>query len=257
MNPLATKYGASPLPQVNLVPQDINDKRIMGLVRTFASLAVLAAVVLVGLAFFGAYTAKNAAKDSLDSAFTVEDNAVAERDAKRSVYEDYVTQETSELTLTQIGWAEMSDSDLVTSILAQVNTESSFESLHVYGPNANGIGGPEVPSVFSGGVGRLDFVAETRSYEEGLALIARLEAVPGLAKVYGTSKEFGTSPQGTYWEVSGSAVITPLLLTGRLNPTDGIVDQSILEAITVPLSVGGTPSPAPSVEPTAGAEGGN
>jgi hypothetical protein len=251
------KYGASGLPQVNLVPKTINDKRIMGLVRTVAGLALVAAFVLVGLAFFAAYVAKGVARDNLYDAYTAEDTAVADRDAKRNIYEDYLAQETSELTLTQIGWAEISYSELIASILAQDNAEVSFETFHVYGPNANGIGGSEVSPVFGGGVGRLDFVAYARSYEEGVALIARLEQVPGIAKVYGASQTFENTSPNVYWKIEGSAVITPLLLTGRLSPSDGIVDQGVVDAVIGQNSADPTASAAPSPEPTPAAEGGN
>jgi hypothetical protein len=257
VNPIATKYGASPLPQVNLVPKTINDKRVMGLVRTVAGLAILASVVLVILAFFGAYFAKGVAKDNLYTAFKAEDAAVADRDAKRTVYEDYLAQETSELTLTQIGWAEISYSDLLASILAQDNAESSFDSFHVYGPNANGLGGSEISPVFGGGVGRLDFVAYVRTYEEGVALVARLEEVPGIAKVYGVTQKFENSSPSVFWKIEGSAVITPLLLTGRLSPSDGIVSQSVLDAVIDQGSADPTASAVPSPEPTPAAESGN
>lgn len=257
MNPIATKYGASPLPQVNLVPKEINDKRTMRFVQTIAGIAVAAAVVLIAVAYVGAYATKSVAKDSLYQAFSEEDAAVAARDERRDVYQDYVVQETAELTLTQIGWAELSYADLLASVLAQDNDQMSFGSVHFYGPNANGFGGAEVDPVFGGGVGRVDFVAYVRTYEEALALIARLEEVPGLAKVYATAQNFESGSPNTTLEVDGTAVLAPLLLNGRLIPAEGIVQEQILDSIGNQSTSESTASPSPSSEPAADAESEN
>lgn len=254
MNPIVTKYGASPLPQVNLVPKNINDKRTMRLVKTIAGIAALAAVVLVALVFFGAYAAKTVSQNALRDALNDEDQAVAARDAKVDVYYDYVTQETQEFTLFQIGWPEIDNSRLLTSILAQDTDEVSFESVHIYGPNATVRGGPEVDPIFGGGVGSFDFVAHARTYEDALALMDRLEEVPGIAKVQLQSQDYLGDVNNLSWEVTGRGVLTSLLLTHRLEPEDGIVDPQVVDALlggeTGLAADASSPSPTPTPTPT-------
>lgn len=250
MNPIVAKYGAAPLPQVNLVPKNINDKRTMRLVKTVATMAALGAVALVVLVFLAAYATKTVSQNALRDALDAEDEAVAARDAKVDVYYDYVTQETQEFTLFQIGWPEIDNSRLLTSILAQDTEEVSFESVHIYGPNATTLGGPEVDPLFGGGVGSFDFVVHARTYEDALVLMDRLEQVPGIAKVELQSQRYLGDISNLSWEVTGRGVLTSLLLTHRLDPEDGIVDPQVVEALlgggTGPAGDASSPSPTPT-----------
>lgn len=247
MNPLASKYGAPQLPQVNLVPKDIAEHRAMRRVQTLAALAVVAAIaglVVVGL---GALGAKAVAKSNLDKAFEEEAAAVLERDGKASIYNDYVIQESREITLLQIGWAEIDYAALYASIGAQVNPESTISEIQVFGPSAEGIGGAERHPVDGGGVGTFTLVVQTRTYEEATALTKRLEAVPGLAKVRAESAFYETEAPSTTWETTYSGIITPLVLTTRLTPKDGLIEAAIVDAI---LSANKNPN-APVVAPPA------
>jgi hypothetical protein len=260
VNPISSKYGAPLLPQVNLVPKDINDKRTMSLVRTVAALSVVGVLVLVGIVFFGAYAAKTVAKNGLHDALVAEDDAVTERDAKADVYYDYVKQETQEFTILQIGWAEINYSALLTSILAQDNPEVSFDSVHIYGPSDSAIGGPAVDPLLGGGVGAFDFEAKTRSYEDAMKLVERLELVPGIAKVTLTDQAYKSEGEGVSWSVTGRGTLTPLLLTGRLSVDGGVVEQQVMDALLgsgvgmVPETPSPSPEPTPEPTPTAESE---
>lgn len=254
MNPIAHKYGAPQLPQVNLVPKDIGERRAMRAVQTFAALAVVAAIVLLALAFVGAYAAKSVAEGDLKDAFASEQEALAQRDAKRSVYDQFAAEETRELTLLQIGWAEIDYSALATSLLAQVDKDSAFTELQFYGPSADGIGGGDVDPLWGGGVGRFEFKAQTRSYEQAIALVARIEAVPGVANVVATEQVYESQAPTVTWEVTGTGVITPLALTRRLIPVDGVIDPASIDLILSGVGASTTvPSPEPTEEATAGA----
>ncbi len=252
MNPLAQKYGAPQLPQVNLVPKGIGERRAMRAVQTFAALALVAAIALLALAFGGAYAAKSVAEGDLRDTFADEQDALDQRDAKRAIYDQFAAQETRELTLLQIGWAEIDYSDLATSVLAQVDEDSAFTELHFFGPSADGVGGASVEPLWGGGVGRFDFKAQTRSYEQAIALVARIEAVPGIAKVIATEQIYESEAPTLTWEVTGTGVVTPLALTRRLIPVDGVIDPASIDLI---LSGVGAATVVPSPEPTDEASG--
>ncbi|MCB2411672.1 hypothetical protein LGT39_02270 [Demequina sp. TTPB684] len=263
MNPIAQKYGAASLPQVNLVPREIGDRRKMRAVQTFAALAVAAFVALMAIVFVGAYAARSVAEGALDDAFSDEEAALAERDAKRGVYDDYIAQETREMTLLQVGWAEIDYSALATSLLATQDAETSFAELHFYGPSADGIGGGDVAPLWGGGVGRFDFIAQTRTQAQAIALIDRLEAVPGVAKVIQVEQIYEAEAPTQTWKVTGTGVITRTALTGRLIPVNGIIDFSAVDLIledvdAAPIPVVDDPSEAPadgsSAEPSPSAD---
>jgi hypothetical protein len=248
VNPIAQKYGAAPLPQVNLVPREIGDRRKMRAIQTFAALAVAAFVVLIAIVFVGAYAARSVAEGALEDAFKDEQAAIEARDAKRGVYDDYIAQETRELTLLQVGWAEIDYSALSTSILATEDADTAFTELEFFGPSADGIGGGETHPLWGGGVGRFDFVAQTRTYAQAIALVDRIEAVPGVAKVVATQQVYEAEPPTVTWQVTGTGILTPLALTNRLVPVDGIISASSRDLIL--SDVGAAPSTEPSEAPT-------
>jgi hypothetical protein len=257
VNPLAQKYGAPSLPQVNLVPKDINDKRTMRVVQTFAGLGVLAMVVLVAIVYVAALAATSVAQGNLDDAFAKEDAALIERDEMISVYYSYQLRETQELSLYQVGWADTDYAALVTSILAQDSDQTSFESLEIFGPSAVGVGGPGQDPLFSGGVGSFSFTAHARSYDEATALIARLEAVPGVAKVHASTQALESVPPGALWKVSGTGIMSSIVLTHRLDPQEGILGELVIDTLIGATPTDGppdaatSPSPAPSDAPEA------
>lgn len=248
MNPIARKYGAPIFPQVNLVPKAIGERRAMRTVRTFAGLAVAAVIALLTVVFLGAYAAKSVATGNLNNSFKDEQAAIGARDAKAGVYHQYVAEETRELTLVQIGWAEIAYAALETSLMAQTDADVSFKALHFYGPSADGVGGGAIDPLWGGGVGRFDFTAQTRTYAQAIALLDRLEALPGVAKVVATKQIYESEAPTVTWEVTGSGVITSTALTRRLLPVDGVIDPKLIELI---LGGVGVPTPEPSVAPSA------
>lgn len=266
MNPVAVKYGAPALPQVNLIPPDINDKRAMRAVQTASGLAIVAALVVVGLLAASAFAAKSLAKNDLDQALSRQDQAVAARDAKVAVYQGYVAQENQELTLYQVGWSDMDYSGLLASILAQDNDQTSFEQLEVFPPSASGPGGGTLDPLFGGGIGTVTFTAYAQSYDDALALIDRLESIPGIAKIYAQTQSYVSESPIVVWQVQGSGIITPLVLTHRLYPEGGIVSSDLIDSAVTQMQQGGdsaaaTTAPAagattaPSASATAGSEG--
>lgn len=259
MNPIASKYGAPLLPQVNLVPKDIAERGAMRRVQTIAALAVLAAVIGLAVVGAGAFGAKTVARGNLDDALAAETAAIEARDAKASVYDQYVVQETREVTMLQVGWAEIDYAALYASITAQVDPEAGYADIHIYGPSAEGTGGVERHPIDGGGVGTFSVIAQTRTYEQANALVKRLEAVPGLAKVQVEIGQYEQEAPAVSWEARITGVLTPLVLTNRLTPRDGLIEVSIVDAIVeaaedpnaavtapVPSDPAASPSPVPS-----------
>ncbi|NTV38342.1 MAG: hypothetical protein HGA51_00055 [Demequinaceae bacterium] len=220
----------------------------MRTVRTFAGLAVAGVIALLAVLFVGAYAAKTVAQGNLEDSFKDEQAALEARDAKVSVYDQYVAEETRELTLVQIGWAEIDYAALEASVMAQANADASFTALNFYGPSADGAGGGAIDPLWGGGVGRMDFTAQTRTYAEAIALVGRLEALPGIAKVVATEQVYESEAPTVTWEVKGTGVITSTALTRRLLPVDGVIDPRLIELI---LGGVGVPAPEPSVAPSA------
>lgn len=249
MNPVAQKFGAPALPQVNLVPKEFHEKRTMRVVQTFAGLAVAGVIALIAVVYVGTWIAHSVAQDNLNDALADEDVAVLDRDSRKTVYDAYVAQERSELTLAQIGWAEVDYANLLTATIAQDNPEISFKRLEFVLPNAAGGASTQPVDLWDGGVGTVHFEMYARTYEEGLKGIATLEAVPGIANAYGMVQKYDEQGAVVLWKVSGSAEITELFLTNRLTPVDGLLVQDVLDQIVLSSQAG--PPTAPPVEPTA------
>ncbi|GIG54620.1 hypothetical protein [Demequina activiva] len=249
MNELAKRIGASPLPAVNLIPKDIAEKRALRAVQVTALFAVLIAIGVVAVAWFLAWGARGLAQDNVDDAVAAEAEAIAERDAKVVVYEAYREREEQEFGLAQVGYGEIAYSALSSSILATADEDTSFDSVAFFGPSAQGLGNVIVDPVVGGGVGTVEFISRALSLEDANAHLERIEALPGIANVSATTEAYGTDGADVFWLVTGRAVLTEGVLTGRLVPEDSVTGISVGEVI-VAVDPGVAPSPEPSAEPS-------
>ncbi|MDN4473349.1 hypothetical protein [Demequina zhanjiangensis] len=252
MNPIAQKYGAPRLPGINVIPQEIAEKKKMRAAITTAVLVVLIAVAVVIVGFVLAFIARVAIEADRDSAVEDELAAVAERDGKAQIYYDVLEREQEEFTLAQIGFGEIDYAQLTASIQGTASGETRFEEIHLEGPSALGVVDTTSDgSVFGGSIGTVSFIAHAESLEAANALIASLEAVPGIANVRGVTEAVGSDGADSYWRLEGEGVLTDLLLTGRLIPTDGL---TAVDSALAPI-IGPTVEPSPTPVPSASEEG--
>lgn len=251
------KMGVPVLPSVNLLPKDIAEKRKMRAVQFTALLAVLIAIAVVVVGYVIGLGAKQLAQNDLNEKRDLQTAAIAERDAKASVYDDYLTQEREEFTLAQIGYGEILYSQYAPGILTQADEQTSFETLKFLGPSALGLGGVSDDPVFGGGIGTVAFEVRAESVEAATAIIARLETVPGLARVWGHTEVYESEGGEPYWFVEGSALITPTPLTLRLVPQDGLtgIDPTLFANPDYDPEADQEPLPQVSPDATAPEEG--
>jgi hypothetical protein len=255
MNNTAQKYGASTLPGVNLLPKELAQRKAMRVVAVGAVLAILGALVLTGIAVAGGYAAKSVAASGLSSAATDEKTALHARDQKRNIYDAVVQREAAEYTLAQIGLGEADYAALSAAVQSTADANSVFESISFTGPNALQTGGSEAEGeIYGSGVGLLKFKAHTISMEEATVLVARLEAIQGIANVRATVELYASEGADTSYVVEGHGSITVKAMTMRLVPKSGLTNVSTL---LVPESKGApaTPAPVPKPSPTAGGKG--
>lgn len=253
MNPVAQKYGASSFVAVNLIPKEIAERKKMRTVQALAVLMVLVAVGIVAVGFLLFFAAKQVVQGQYDDAVAAEQTAVNERDSKVGVYDAVVERERQEYTLTQVGFGEMSYSQLTMAIQQTADESTSFDEIQVDGPGAFGLGGGSPDPMFQGGVGSINFTARATSLESATALIQRLEALPGLAGVRGTAEAYASEGANVYYGITGTGVVTSLRLSDRLAPEQSIsgVDALAIVSALNPDSQlvpepAGSPSPAPS-----------
>lgn len=234
MNPIPSKFGAPALPQINLVPKEIAERRSMRAVQTLAVLVVLAVIVLVAIVGFFAWSLRAVAENSLDDALAEEATAVAQRDAKQPVFDAFVAQEAEEFTLTQIGWTEIDTASLYSAVLATANENTGFDVVQVSPPSSFELGGQTGDALLGGGIGSVDFVAFTSTYEEAIALVDRIDAIPGLGKATASLQEYDSEPPNISWKVQGSAQITARLLNFGLVPEEGVTDPRVFIEVVAP-----------------------
>jgi arginine exporter protein ArgO len=264
MNPqLRAKYGSAHFPSVNLIPKEIAEKKALRRVQFVAVVAILIAVGVVALGYFGALATKQIAQNNVDDALEAQTAAVSERDAKVGVYDNYRRIETEEYGLTQVGFGEIDYAQLTTAIVGTANDETSFDAVQILGPNGAGFGAGTADPVFGvGGVGSIGFTARATSAEEATALIARMEAVPGIAKVTAVTEAYFSEDGNDYWQVEGTAGLSTVRLTMRLVPQDGIAGINVSETVRLqdpneePLPVtSASPSASPSADAAATEDG--
>ncbi|MFW2514317.1 hypothetical protein ACNI3K_11115 [Demequina sp. SO4-13] len=252
MNETAKKVGSPGLPQVNLLPREFAEKRQMRAVQFTALFAVLIAIALIVAGYVLALGAKQMAQNDLEDTRREQTLALEDRDSKVSVYSEYVLREQQEYALAQVAVGEMDYEQLAAAVLATHNNETSFDSITINGPSALGMGSTQ-EGFYGGGVGALNFVARAESYADATALIARLEEVPGIAKVRGSIEQYSADGAVSFWQLEGEGLVTDLRLTGRLVPSDGItgVDAfSVAADSAAEEEPNTTPSPEPTPVPT-------
>ncbi|WP_291378280.1 hypothetical protein [Demequina sp.] len=263
MNQTALKYGAPALASVNLVPKEIAERKTMRAVRLVAIVALLVTLGVVALGYLTALGVKAVAQRELDDAATEQYSTLVKRDKMVPVYFDYVEREQQELALAQAGWAEVSYSDLAFAFAnTATGATSSFESISLTGPNAVGVPGPSGDLLVGNGVGLVMFEARASSPAQASELIARMEAVPGIAGVRASSESFTGVSGEIYWRISGTAVITETALTNRFLTEDVLGGLDVLSLVTIPSAAeleaaedAQAEEPSPSTEPSAEGEG--
>lgn len=258
MNPVALKYEAALFPSVNLVPKDIQERRKMRAVRFAAGVAVLIAIGLVVIAFLGALGAKAAAQSGLNDASAQQDEALQKRDSKAPVYDSYVAREQEEYALAQVGYGEIDYSQFATSITnTATNDKSSFVELHMLPPSPTGLGANSTDPLFGTSVGSFTFVANSLDAAEARKLVARIDAVPGVASIHATAQKYTNDSNQIFWQIKGSGVITPVVLTMRIIPEDSVTGIDVLTMVDSQDTdtPGVAPTPAPSPAPSASSEG--
>jgi hypothetical protein len=246
VNTIAHKYGASSLPGVNLLPLEVARRKAMRVVATGAAIAVLGVIVVVGLGYAGVLAAKTVASSDRSNAAAAELNAVAARDAKRTIYDAVVKRESAEYTLAQIGFGEADYAKLSGAVESTADANSSFDSITISGPNALNLGATEPEGeIYGSGIGSIQFKARAVSMETATALIARIEAIPGIANVRSTVEQYSVDGSNVYYSIDGRGALTTKVLTMRLVPTSGLTD---VNALLSPKLAG--PSASPSAKPS-------
>jgi hypothetical protein len=255
VNTIAHKYGASSLPGVNLLPLEVARRKAMRVVAAVAAIAVLGVIVVVGLGYAGVLAVKSVASSDRSSAAAAELDAVAARDGKRPTYEAVVKREAAEYALAQIGLGEADYAQLSGAVEATADANTSFDSITLSGPNALELGGTEPEGeIYGSGIGSVQFKARAVSMETATALIARIEAIPGIANVRSTAEQYSVNGSDVYYTIDGRGSLTTKVLTMRLVPTSGLTD---VNALLSPKLAGPSappsakPSPAPSPAPSA------
>jgi hypothetical protein len=160
------------------------------------------------------------------------------------------TRRHQEYALAQIGVGEIDYEQLTAAVLATSNDATSFDNVGFSGPSALGVGSSQ-EGFYGGGVGAITFIARAETFEDASALVERLNAVPGLAKVRASIENYVADGAESFWQVQGEGLVTEVRLTGRLLPIDGITGVDALSiASSSGTAEGPVPLPSPTPEPT-------
>lgn len=213
--------GATRMPQVNLLPNDIRSRRALGRVKVRLGIALLFVVLVAALGFVGAIMVENAAAGEL----ALKQQEVERLTAEQQQYAE-VPQVKSEIAAieaarelgmsTEVLWG-----DYLAAIQAVSPDGVSIQTLTTTMPSPT-----QLPVIASNplagqGVGEITFTTRSAQLPDIAAWITALESVPGFHDAYMTSAEVTDQSGVVYYETASSVVVDDTVFAQRFIPEEG------------------------------------
>lgn len=233
MNPVPASINAPAAPQVNLLPPEIEAKRSQGRARIIILFGLIAFVLVLGAAWFLAYSARVEAEQDL----ALEQERRPTLVTELATY-DYVrdVQAEAENSANARAWAGATDIDWathMTALLAAVPEDVQLTGIQMVQTTPYGGATAAGTDFASLDMGSITFIG--RALEPGLTtdLVVAFDGLPGFSGTWVDSKEIQANEDTDtgYWEYTGSTRITVTALSGRIETEQTEVPPEVLAAV--------------------------
>lgn len=210
------KLGIPSLPQVNLLPSEVTEKRKVHVAQGRMVWSLIAVLVLCVLAFGAAYLVRVDSAARLDGALTTAEGLAAQKREYSPVIsvidgiEDVQTSRVFVLA-TEVDW-----SAYAYALAAVLPEDVTIDSLTVAASAAGETLIEGADPLTTAGVGIMTFSATSPTLPDASAWIDSLESIPGLASANLQSSELQDSDGGTYYQVLATVQVTTDALAWRV-----------------------------------------
>ena len=205
------------LPQVNLLPPEIEASRLVARLKIFLLLAIVAAIAIVGLLFLWSTTQVNDAQERLDN----EQTRTTSLQAELATYSKVTVVKEDLANISLAAWLSTSSEIEWFSYLEAVHAvsppEVSYDSLVINATTPVSKPNPPQDPLNEAGFGTIQFVGRMPSTQVVTDLVLALEGIPGVSHVTYTYQQLtGDEDNGEYFEFEATIHITDAAVTDRL-----------------------------------------
>lgn len=217
MNPVPASLGAPAAAQVNLLPPEIEAKRTQGRAKAMMFVALGLFVLLLGVAWFFAFSARKSAEDNLAHEKDRRPELVAEL-ASYDYIKDIAAQRENSVLARQ--WAGASDiiwADYMTALVEAVPSDIALTDVVMAQGTPFGPAGSDGTIFGLNDMGSVAFTGEAESPELVADLVEAINAVPGFYDTFVEVNKLASNDETdtVYWEYAGAARVSYFALSDR------------------------------------------
>ncbi|WP_084101409.1 hypothetical protein [Demequina sp. NBRC 110051] len=228
MNPVPAAIGAPHVPQVNLLPPEVEAKRSAARTRVKLLIALILFVVLIAAAWFFARSLRVAAEDELGAEQVRTTELQAELasysylNVLADVYDNSVAAR-AYVGATDIEWASQ-----LTALTGALPDDVAWDTIQVTQSSPSS-GSITAPTVFTNlGVGTVTFAGTSAEPIIMADYIEAVDALPGYADTWIDAQQIVEADGSVSWSYSGSTTVTINALSGRIATTQTEVPPEIM-----------------------------
>jgi len=231
------KLGIPALPQVNLLPSEVTDKRIVAIAQRRMIWIILASVLIAALAFGAAYLVRDSATARHEEALATADALALEKKEYSPVVKvinDIATIRSARdfVVTTEVNW-----SSYVYAIAAVLPEGVSVDSIAISGQGPGPVTVSGSDDLTTDAIAVITFAATSPTLPIASEWIDALESVPGLEDVNLQSSELAASATGessgsdaTSYSVSVTVQVTQDALQNRVFGDELVADDGVAAA---------------------------
>ncbi|MBO1750449.1 fimbrial assembly protein [Actinotalea sp. BY-33] len=199
--------GASPLPQVNLLPPEVRAGRQLGRVKTWLGITVLVVILVAGLLFVSASFAATQAQNELTEVQDTNQALLAEQaqyaEVPRVLGQLSEATEARELGMsTEVLWRPY-----LRAVAATAPAGVSFDTFGVSAATPTSPAAAPIDPLQMPSVGTLTFTARSLTLPDTADWLEQLAQVPGFSDPWLGSAQI-TDESGVYYQLTGTVQIT-------------------------------------------------
>lgn len=215
----------SALPQVNLLPLEIIEKRNLKSLQVKIGLYFLLLIAVLALAFGAVTFEKNLAQKRYDKA--VEETARLKAEERKYAEVPLVlTQIDKSKTALRDGmYREILWDEYIGAIAATVPDDGIIKEISVTAASPNTAGPQEADLLQDGSIGQLSFVANLKTFPDSSAWAEELESIPGLQDARFESAQYSKPGGDITYEYTGTVRISEDAYSGRFEPKEEEVEK--------------------------------
>lgn len=228
MNPVPASIGAPRVPQVNLLPPEVEAKRSAARTRVKLLVALVLLIVLIAAGWYLARTMRVSAENDL-SAEQARTTELQTELASYSYLNTLVGSYDNSVAARQyVGATDIEWASQLSALMGALPDDIAWDAVQV--SQATPLSGSiTAPTVFTNlGVGTLTFSGTSLEPVTVAEYIEAVDALPGYADTWIDAEQIAGADGAVFWSYSGTTTVTINALSGRTTTSQTEVPPEIM-----------------------------